>query len=57
MELDISYFLDLAYNYEYYGVKGYEKIEEYKKNWAIKQFYRADGKGMSKRIVRKLLHS
>ena len=48
MELDISYFLDLAYNYEYYGVKGYEKIEEYKKNWAIKQFYRADGKGMSK---------
>ena len=25
MELYISYFLDLAYNYEYYGVNGHEK--------------------------------
>jgi len=48
MELDISYFLDLAYDYEYYGVNGYEKIEDYKKNWSIKQFYKSDGTGMSK---------
>ena len=47
MELDMSYFLDLAYDYEYYGVKGYEKIEEYKKNWAKQQFYKSDGSGMS----------
>ena len=47
MELDISYFLDLAYDYEYYGINGYEKIEEYKKNWAKKQFYKSDGTGMS----------
>ena len=48
MELDMSYFLDLAYDYEYYGVNGYEKIEDYKKNWSIKQFYKSDGTGMSK---------
>ena len=49
MELDISYFLDLAYNYEYYGVDGYKKIDEYKKTWARQQFYRSDGSGMSKK--------
>ena len=31
MELDILYFLDLAYDYETYGINGYEKVEEYKK--------------------------
>ena len=49
MELDISYFLDLAYDYEYYGVNGYEKIGEYKKQWARQQFYKSDGSGMSKK--------
>jgi hypothetical protein len=49
MELDISYFLDLAYNYEYYGVEGYKKIDEYKKTWARQQFYKSDGSGMSKK--------
>ena len=48
MELDISYFLDLAYDYEAYGVNGYEKLEEYKKNWALKQFYKSDETGLSK---------
>ena len=47
MEYDMSYFLDLAYDYEYYGVNGYEKIEEFKKKWARQQFYRSDGTGMS----------
>ena len=49
MEFDMSYFLDLAYDYEYYGVNGYQKIDEYKKNWARKQFYRNDGSGMSEK--------
>ena len=48
MELDISYFLDLAYDYETYGINGYEKLEEYKKNWALKQFYKSDETGLSK---------
>ena len=47
MELDMSYFFDLAYDYEYYGVNGYKKIEDYKKNWARKLFYRDDESGMS----------
>ena len=47
MEYDMSYFLDLAYDYEYYGINGYQKIDEYKKNWARKQFHRDDGTGMS----------
>ena len=47
MELDISYFLDLAYNYEYYGVNGHEKLDEYKKDWAKKQFYKSEESGLS----------
>jgi len=47
MEYDMSYFLDLAYDYEYYGVNGYQKLDEYKKNWARKQFHRSEGTGMS----------
>jgi len=47
MEYDMSYFLDLAYDYEYYGINGYQKLDEYKKNWARKQFHRSDGTGMS----------
>ena len=49
MELDISYFLDLAYDYEYYGVEGYKKIDEYKKTWARQQFYKSDGSGVSEK--------
>ena len=47
IEYDISYFLDLAYNYEYYGINGYKKLDEYKKDWARKQFYKSDETGMS----------
>lgn len=47
MEYDMSYFLDLAYDYEYYGINGYQKLDEYKKNWARKQFHRSDGTGIS----------
>ena len=47
MEYDISYFLDLAYNYEYYGINGHEKLEEYKKEWAKKQFYKSEESGLS----------
>ena len=49
MELDMSYFFDLAYDYEYYGINGYEKIDEFKKKWARQQFYRTDGTGMSEK--------
>jgi len=47
MELDISYFLDLAYDYEYLGVDGQDRLEEYKKNWARQQFGKKDGSGLS----------
>jgi len=47
MELDISYFLDLAYDYEYLGVNGHEKLNEYKKNWARQQFSKKDGTGLT----------
>ncbi|OUM56188.1 glycoside hydrolase family 115 protein, partial [Piromyces sp. E2] len=47
MELNIAYFLDLAYDYEYLGVNGQEKLEEYKKNWARQQFSKKDGSGLS----------
>jgi len=47
MEFDISYFLDLAYDYEYLGVEGEKRIAEYKKNWARQQFSRKDGSGLT----------
>ncbi|OUM56775.1 glycoside hydrolase family 115 protein, partial [Piromyces sp. E2] len=47
MESNIAYFLDLAYDYEYLGVNGQEKLEEYKKNWARQQFSKKDGSGLS----------
>eukprot|EP00833_Pecoramyces_ruminatium_P004624 jgi/Orpsp1_1/1178656/evm.model.c7180000066232.1 len=47
MEIDISYFLDLAYDYEYLGVEGQKRLDEYKKNWARQQFSRKDGRGLT----------
>jgi hypothetical protein len=47
MELDISYFLDLAYDYEYLGVEGHKHIDEYQKNWARQQFSKKDGSGLT----------
>jgi len=47
MELNIAYFLDLAYDYEYFGVNGQDKLDEYKKNWARQQFSKSDGSGLS----------
>jgi len=47
MEMDISYFLDLAYDYEYLGLEGEKRIDEYKKNWAKQQFSRKDGSGLT----------
>jgi len=47
MEMDMSYFLDLAYDYEYYGTEGEKRLEDYKKNWARQQFGRKNGTGLS----------
>ncbi|ORX53279.1 hypothetical protein BCR36DRAFT_323391 [Piromyces finnis] len=47
MEINISYFLDLAYDYEYLGTAGHKRIDEYKFEWAKQQFSRKDGSGLS----------
>ena len=47
MEINISYFLDLAYDYEYLGIEGEKRLDEYKKNWAKQQFSRKDGRGLT----------
>ena len=38
MELPISYFLDLAYDFDTYGTNGINKTEEYTRNWVRQQF-------------------
>ena len=43
MEFPVSYFLDLAYDFETWGVNGMNKTKEYAKKWAIQQFKNAGG--------------
>jgi len=38
MEYNISYFLDLGYDFDKWGVDGSAKLDEYKKQWIKKQF-------------------
>ena len=38
MEFPISYFLDLAYDFDTYGKNGLNKYKEYTTNWSKKQF-------------------
>ena len=38
MELPLSYFMDLAYDFEKYGKNGLNKTREYTKSWAGQQF-------------------
>jgi hypothetical protein len=38
MEFPISYFLDLAYDFDTFGTNGINKTKEYTKQWAKKQF-------------------
>ncbi len=38
MEMNISYFLDMAYDYDTWGTNGKDKITEYRKNWVKQQF-------------------
>lgn len=48
MEMNISYFLDLGYDYEKWGVNGNEKLDEYKAKWTAEQFGQtADGTGLT----------
>lgn len=41
MELAISYFLDLAYDFEAWGTEGINKTMAYKREWAAQQFGRS----------------
>lgn len=43
MEFPISYFMDLAYNFETWGTNGINKIREYTKKWCTQQFGKAIG--------------
>ena len=47
MEYNISYFLDLGYDYEKWGVNGNQKLDEYKAEWIKEQFGKADGSGLN----------
>ena len=38
MEMNISYFLDMAYDYETWGENGRNKTEDYMKQWVSEQF-------------------
>lgn len=38
MEFPVSYFLDLAYDFETWGVNGMNKTREYTKKWVMQQF-------------------
>ena len=38
MELGISYFMDLAYDFNTYGTNGINKTVEYTRNWVTRQF-------------------
>ena len=38
MEMNISYFLDMAYDYDTWGEKGKGKTTEYRENWVKQQF-------------------
>ena len=38
MEFPISYFMDLAYDFETWGTNGINKTREYTKKWALQQF-------------------
>lgn len=47
MELDISYFLDLGYDYDKWGKGGNDRFDEYMKNWTAQQFAGASGSGLN----------
>lgn len=50
MEMNISYFLDLAYDYDAWGEKGESKIEQYRAQWVRQQF----GRSMSEDTVQEI---
>ena len=47
MEMDISYFLDLGYDYDKWGVNGQDKINEYKAQWIAEQFAKSGKDGLN----------
>ncbi|MDP4089951.1 MAG: glycosyl hydrolase 115 family protein, partial [Bacillota bacterium] len=46
MEFPVSYFLDLAYDFETWGVNGRNKTKEYTRKWTAQQFGNADGEAL-----------
>ena len=51
MEFPVSYFLDLAYDFETWGVNGMNKTKEYTKKWAMQQFGNAGGEDVIDEIT------
>lgn len=46
MEMDISYFIDLGYDFEKWGINGNEKVQDYQLAW-VKQQLGMGGEGLS----------
>ena len=44
MEFPISYFLDLAYDFDTWGTEGINRTKEYTKKWVMQQFGNVVGK-------------
>lgn len=44
MEFPISYFLDLAYDFDAWGTRGINKTKEYTRRWVCRQFANVTGK-------------
>lgn len=51
MEMNISYFLDMAYDYDTWGENGRNKTEEYMTRWVNQQFGSALGKDQAADLV------
>lgn len=51
MEMNISYFLDLAYDYDTYGKNGLNKAEDYMKQWVGQQFGKSLNEAQKEGVV------
>ena len=50
MEMNISYFLDMAYDYDTWGANGKDKVTEYRENWVKQQFGKALNENQIKEV-------
>jgi hypothetical protein len=51
MEFPVSYFLDLAYDFDTWGINGRNKTKEYTRKWAVQQFGIAPGEAIIDGVV------